>query len=206
MALVSVSSKCFNTMEIVFEALKAGDSSSSEVMLKSIKQDGLLLQREASALCTRLKQAEGEHQKQAEELTRQINDLYQVQIQHEKRKQELETKKSSLTNEKERYRQRRQEASRRKQEAENEKREAQQKYEEFEKYFWIPIVGGILAIRELVEKNENKARAASREMDRFESDIKRADRDIAWANSGISKVRYDSQTASKCYHCCTVCP
>lgn len=188
MALVSVSSKCFNAMEMVFEAVKSGNTSRSVVMLKSIKQDGLLLQREASALCGRLKQAEEEHQKQAEDLTRQINDLYQVQTQHEKRKQELETRISTLTNEKERCRQRRQEASGRKREAEREKREAEEKLEEFKKYFWIPVVGQILAIRELIENNESKARDASREMARFESDINKAESEIAWANSGICEV------------------
>ena len=188
MALVSVSSKCFNTMEMVFEAVKTGDTSRSEVMLKSMKQDGLLLQREASALCDRLKQAEGERQQQEEDLTRQINDLYQVQIKQEKEKRELETRISSLTNEKERYRQSRQEASRRKQEAEREKREAEDKRDELYKYFWIPIYGQILFIRELIENNSSKAIAASREMARFESDIKRAESEIAWANSGICVV------------------
>ena len=175
-------------MEMVFEAVKTGDSSRSEVMLQSIKQDGLLMQRGASALCDRLKQAEGERQQQAEDLTRQINDLYQVQIQHEKQKRELETRISSLTNEKERYRQSRQDASRRKQEAEKEKREAEDKCEEYEKNWWIPIIGQILLIRELIENNRSKAITASREMARFESDISRAESEIAWANSGICKV------------------
>ncbi|KAL9989189.1 hypothetical protein ACROYT_G003712 [Oculina patagonica] len=175
-------------MEMVFEAVKNGKTSSSEVMLKSIKQDGLLLQREASALCDRLKEAEEEHQKQAEDLTQQINDLYQVQIEHEKSKQELETKVSSLTNEKERCRQRRQDASRRKREAEREKREAEEKYEELEKYFWVPFYGQFLAIREIIENNGSKARDASREMACFESDIRKAESDIAWANSGICEA------------------
>lgn len=206
MALVTMSSRCFNTIQTFFEAVKTGDTSSSKVMLKSIKQDGLLLQREALALCDRLKQAEEEHQKQDEDLTRQINDLYQEQIQQEKRKQELETKKSSLTNEKERCSQRRQVASRRKQQAEQEKREAEERYDELEKYWWIPIVGQILAVRELIENNEKKAKEASRDVDRYESDIKRAESEISRANSGILEVSMISQIDSKCEQLNDVCP
>ena len=44
------------------EAVKSGDSFSSAVMLKSIKQDGLLLQKQASILCDELKKTEKKHQ------------------------------------------------------------------------------------------------------------------------------------------------
>ncbi|KAJ7323401.1 hypothetical protein OS493_031876 [Desmophyllum pertusum] len=126
MALVSVSSKCFKAVETALAAVKSGDICRSMVTLKSIKQDGLLLQREASVLLNRLRQAVGEHQQKEEGLTRQMNELYHDQMQHEKRKTELETKKSSLTNEKERSNQSKQEASRRYRQAEKEKRDAEE--------------------------------------------------------------------------------
>ena len=45
------------------EAVKSGDPFSSAVVLKSIKQDGLLLQKQASILCDELKKAEKKHQR-----------------------------------------------------------------------------------------------------------------------------------------------
>lgn len=190
MALVSVSAKCFNNIETALKAVKMGDIRRSEAMLKSVKEDGLFLQRAASVLCYRLREAEDKHKQQVEAITEQINELYQEQKQHEKRKQELETNISSLTYEKERYRQSKRDASRKYQEAQREKREAEEKYEELEKYFWVPFYGLYLGVRELVERNDNKARAAQREMASYERDMERADRDIAWANSGIYQVSF----------------
>ena len=201
MALVSVSSKCFNAVETALAAVKSGDICSSMDTLKSIKQDGLLLQREASVLLIRLEQAVWEHQQKEEGLTRQMNELYHDQMQHEKRKTELETKKSSLTNEKERSDRSKQEASRRYREAEKKKRDAQEKRDELEKYWWVPVYGTILAVRELVEENGKKANAAYREMERYERDIQSADDDIAWAISGISEVSHPFQTSSRTVRC-----
>ena len=188
MALVSVSEKCFNTIESVLKAVKTGDIRSSEVMLKSLGKDGLLVQQQASVYCDRLKEAEDEHKRQVEAITRQINELYQEQKQHEKRKKELEAKKSSLTNMKNHYIQSKREAKVKYQEAEREKREAEEKYEEFRTYWWVPIYGQYLAVREIIEENNGKARAASREMARHERDAEEAEREIERTNSGIRQV------------------
>ena len=175
--------------------METGDTSSSTVMLNLIKQDGPLLQRGALALRDWVKQAEEESQKEVEDLTREINDLYQEQISQEREKQKLETRKSSLSKEKELYSQTRQDASRRKQQAELEKREAAKSYEELEKswWSWIPIVG-----QSLTEHREREEEETSRAVAWYESDIKRAESEIARANSGILEVRMISQTESKC--------
>ena len=69
MALVSLSSKCFNVVEAAHEAVKTGDAGRSAVMLKSIKEDGSRLQQQASILCDQLNKAEKEHQEKIEVLT-----------------------------------------------------------------------------------------------------------------------------------------
>ena len=76
MALVSVSSKCFTAVEKALHAVKTGDSRLSVVLLKSIKEDGLLLQREASVLRDQLRKAEEDQQQKVEDLTRQRSELY----------------------------------------------------------------------------------------------------------------------------------
>ena len=157
-------------------------------MLKSLGKDGLLVQQQASLYCERLKEAEDEHKRQVEAITRQINELYQEQKQHEKRKKELEAKKSSLTNMKNHYIQSKREAKVKYQEAESEKREAEEKYEEFKTYWWVPIFGQYLAVREIIKENDGKARAASRDMARHERDAEEAEREIERTNSGIRQV------------------
>ncbi len=188
MALVSVSSKCFKAVETALESVKNGNICRSKIVLESIKQDGLLLQQEASALYNRLRQAENAYQQQVEDLTQQMNELYQEQTHYEKQKQELERIKSSLTNEKKRCSQSKQVALRRYQEAREEQREAQSKYDSFKYFWWVPVVGWILVVRELIQENKDKANAARREMVRYDNDIQRADSDIQWAKAGIFQV------------------
>ena len=195
MALVSLSSKCFNAGETALEAVKTGDAHGSAVILRTIKQDGLLLQQEASVLCDRLGEAEEYHKQKVEDLTRQMNELHEKERQLENEKEALETKKSSLADERERSSRSREEASRRYEAAQNEKRQAEFKYEELKRWFWVPIVGTALAVRELIENNEKKASDAHKEMKRFDRDIDRAASEIRWANSAISQVR-----ESQCLH------
>lgn len=195
MALVSRSSKCFKAVETALEAVKSGNIYSSGIILKSIKQDGLLLQQDVSALSIQLRQAEAEHQLQVESLTRQINELYQVQIKCKERQGELEERKFSLINAKNCYSHSKQVALRNYQEAREEQREAERKYDEFRFLFWVPIVGWILTVRELIQENGNRASDAYGEMLRYENDIERADSDIEWANDSIFEV--SNKTATK---------
>ena len=188
MALVSVSEKCFNTIESVLKAVKTGDIRSSEDMLKSLGKDGLLVQQQASVYCDRLREAEDEHKRQVEIITRQRDELYQEQKQYEKRKKELEANKSSLMSKRDHYIQRKHETLVKYQDAEREKREAEEKNEELKTYWWVPIYGQFLFLREIFEENNRRVRAASREMARHESKIEKAEREIARTNSGISQV------------------
>ena len=189
MALVSVSANCFSAVEKALFAMKTGDSRQSAVVLKSIKDDGLLLQREASVLCDQLSKAEEDHKQKVEDLTRQMNELYVEETQLAKRKQELENRKTSLTGEKERCHRSKEEASRRYRVAQKEKREAEEKYDELKRWFWVPIYGTFLAVRELIEENEKKASDAYGEMKRFEREMERVESEISWANSEVFKVR-----------------
>ena len=110
------------------EAVKSGDSFSSAVMLKSIKQDGLLLQKQASILCDELKRRKRSIREIDEGLTGQINKLHAEEVAPKNKKQALEAKKSALNEERERYCRNKQVASRRYENAKAEKREAEEEY------------------------------------------------------------------------------
>ena len=54
-------------------------------------------------------------------------------------------------------------------------------------YFWIPIVGWLLA---LLEDSSKKASEAYREMQGHERDVDQAESDLKWVKSQISEVSF----------------
>lgn len=186
MALNSLSSKCFNAVETALEAVKSGDAHRSVVALQSVQKDGLLLQNRAAILIDQLSKAEKDHQQKVEGITRQMNELYSEETQLAARKQALSNKKSSLADQRQRYYQNKEEASRKYEAAKREKRDAEREYDKMKVFFWVPIVGLILA---LIEEHSKKASDAHREMMRYERDVEQAENEIRWVDSQISQVR-----------------
>ena len=188
MSLTATSSRRFNALETAVEAVKTGNANSSAILIRSIRQDGLLLQKQASILCDELRQAEKKQQELDEDLTRQINKLHAEEVKLKNRRQALEAKKSALNKERERCCRNKQDASRRYEEAKAEKRKAEEKCEEWKNWWWVPGYGTFLAVRELVENNEAKARDERREMERYDGEMSRAESNIRSANTAISQV------------------
>ena len=188
MSLTATSSRCFNALETAVEAVKTGNVDSSAVVIRSIRQDGLLLQKQASILCDELRQAEKKQQELDEDLTRQINKLHAEEVKLKNRRQALEAKKSALNKERERCCRNKQDACRRYEEAKAEKRKAEEKCEEWKNWWWVPGYGQYLFLRELVENNEAKARDERREMERYDGEMSRAESNIRSANTAISQV------------------
>ena len=187
MALISLSSKCFNAVETALEAVKSGDAKRSAVVLRSVQKDGKMLKQKAAILIDKLSKAEEDHKRKVENLTRQINDLFAEETQLSKKKQTLKNKKSSMTDERVRYQRSKEEASSRYREAERAKRDAEREYEKMKPFFWIPIVGLLLAI---LEDSSKKASDAYREMQRHERDVDQAESNLKWVNSRISEVSF----------------
>ena len=148
----------------------------------------MLLQKQASILCDELKQAEKKQQELDEDLTRQINNLQAEEMKLKNKRQALEAKKSALNKERERCRRNKQDASRRYEEAKAEKRKAEEKCKELKNWWWVPGYGTFLAVRELVQNNEAKARDERREMERYDGEMSRAESNIRSANTAISQV------------------
>ena len=185
MALISMSSNCFNAVETALEAVKSGDAHLSVVALQSLQEDGLLLQKRAAILIDQLSKAEKDHQQKVEGITRQMNELYSEETQLATRKQALDNKKSSLADQKQRYYQNKEEASKKYEAAERLKRDAEGEYDKMKVFFRIPIVGPILA---LIEEHSKNASDAQREMMRYERDFEQAENEIRWVDSQISQV------------------
>ena len=86
MSLIATSSGCFNALEAALEAVKTCNADSTEVMIKSIRQDGVLLQKQASILCDEFKQDEKKQQELDEDLTKQINKLHAEEVELKNRR------------------------------------------------------------------------------------------------------------------------
>ena len=189
MALVSLSFKFFRDLETALEAVKNGDVRLSAFLLKSIKQGGSLLQQHTALLRDQLKESEKEYQQKVEILTRDMNELYKQEEDIKKKKEKLETKKHLLVNERELCSRKKEDARRRYQEAQKEMKEAESKMKEFHDYWWVPVYGTYLFLREVFDSNTTKYLTAYKEMQGYARDMERAETDIAWVNSAIWEVR-----------------
>ena len=187
MALISLSSKCFNAVETALEAVKSGDAKRSAVVLRSVQKDGQMLKQKAAIVIRQLSKAEEDHKGKVENLTRQMNNLFAEETQLSNTNETLHNTNSSLTDERQRYQRSREEASRRYREAERVKRDAEREYEKMKPFFWIPIVGWLLAI---LEDSSEKVSEAYREMQRHNRDVDQAESDLRWVNSRISEVSF----------------
>ena len=147
-----------------------------------------MLQKQASIICDELRQAEKKQQELNEDLTRQINKLHAEEVELKNRRQALEAKKSALNKERELCCRNKQDASRRYEKAKVEKRKAEEKCEELKNWWWVPVYGTFLAVRELVENSEAKVRDERREMERYDGEMSRAESNIRSANTAISQV------------------
>ena len=188
MSLIATSSRCFNALEAAVEAVKTGNADRSARIIKSIRQDGLLLQKHASILCFKFKNDEKKHQELDKDLTRQMNKLYAVEVELKNGRQALEAKKSALNDERDLCCRNKRDASLRYENAKAKKKEAEEKCEEAKNWWWVPVYGLFLFVREWVENNEEKARDAQREIERYDGEMKGADRNIRSANTAISQV------------------
>lgn len=189
MALVSLSFKFFRALETAIEAVKNGDARLTVLELKCIKEGGLLLLQQTALLRDQLKEAKKEQQQKVEVLTRDMNELYKQEEDLKKKITDLDQQKRLMVKERGRSSRKKQDAWRRYKQAQTEMKDAESKYKEFQNYWWVPIYGTYLGLRELFESNTTKVREAHKEMQGYERDMERAEADIAWANSAVWEVQ-----------------
>ena len=185
----TASKNCFTASNAAIEAVQKNDATGAAIILRSVRKDGELLQTEARKLHEQLRRVEQNKVTRVENLTRDINELHKEEQQVKQEKINLKTKLSSLNADREHHQQSRNEAQRRYGDAKDKQRSAERKLEKFERYWWVPIYGGVLAVRELIENNEQQANNAERDRNRHERDVENADREIRSTNDNINQVR-----------------
>ena len=189
MALVSLSFTLFRALEIALEAVKKGDAHLSVFLLKSINQGGSLLLQLTTLLRDKLNETEKEHQQKVEILTRDMNEFYNQEEDLKRKKGELETTKHLMNKERELCSRKKKDAWRRYQEARKEMKEAESKMKEFHDYWWVPVYGTYLVLREVFDSNTTKYVHAYKEMQGYVGDMERAESNIALANTSVWEVQ-----------------
>ncbi len=191
MALVRASTlNCFTAFNAALEAVERNDANAVATILQSVQSDAKILQREARILHKRLLNVEQENEAQVENLTKEINNLFQKEHELKQEENNLGVKISGLKANREQHQQSRNAAQRRYEVARAEQREAEEKREEFESLWWVPVYGLILGVRELIEDNKNRARQAERDKNHHGREVDNADREISSTNTKINQVSF----------------
>ena len=189
MALVRASRNCFTAFNAALEAVERNDANGVAIILQSVQLDAKILQREARILHKLLLNVEKENEAKVANLTKEINNLYQKEQQLKKEENNLGVKISGLKANREQHEESRNAAQRRYETARAEQREAEKKHEEFKSYWWVPVYGLNLGVRELIEGNRNRAHQAERDKNRHSREVENADREISSTNANINQVR-----------------
>ena len=188
MALARVSKNCFTAFNAALEAVERDDANGAAIVLQSVQSEARILQREANTIHTLLINVEKENETKVENLTMEINQLYQNEQRLKEKENNLRVKISGLKAKREQHEKDRNVAERRQEAARAEQRDAEEKYEEFKSFWWVPIVGQVLLLRELIENNKEQARKAEREKNRHAREVENADSEISSTNAEINQV------------------
>ncbi|EDO40931.1 predicted protein [Nematostella vectensis] len=188
MSLVRLSSNCFDAVQAALRSLRVGDAQSASQTLRSIRQDAFMLKLKSTRLRNFLEFEERRCQTRVEGLVRQVNSLHSEETMLNNRKKDLAIKKAAQKTAKQEHAKNKQSARRRADEARAKQREAEQKLDEVKSMWCVPVVGQVLVVRELLEDNSTRAKAAYSDVTRHEIDAKRADSEIRRAESKIREV------------------
>ena len=188
MALVCTSRNCFTAFNAALEAIKRNDTNEGLVILQSVHSEAKILQTEARILYNLLLNVGRENEAQVENLTKEINNLYEKEQQLKQKENNLRIKITGLEATREEHAKIRNAAQRRYEAARAEQQEAERRFEEFKILWWVPIVGQVLLIRELIENNRGRAQQAERNIRHHSREMENADREINSTNADINQV------------------
>ena len=188
MTLVCASTKCFTAFNAALEAVERNDANRAAILLQSVRSDAKIVQRAAHTMHKLLISVEQENETKVENLTREINQLYEKEQQLKKEENNLEVKMSGLKATREQHEENRNVAERRQEAARAEQREAEEKHNELRSYWWVPIYGQVLLLRDLIEGNKERARQAERDKDHYAREVANATRQMNSTDIKINQV------------------
>lgn len=190
LAPLTTFSNCFDQVDDACLAIQRGDANKASTIVRSLQNDAKILRRESQRCYDVLQCYSQDKQQEIENITGEINDLYQQERDLEKQKRELESQRQALQSRKDSEAQSLNEAQSRYDTAERERDKAQEEVDRLKTFWWVPIFGQILLIRELVEDFSGQAQNARRDMNHYQTRINEAEQEIANTGHKIREVRH----------------
>ena len=191
MALVRATTNCYTAVNAALDALERNDANAAVTYLPSAQSLAKILQTEARIHHKLLLNLEQENEARVENLTKEINNLFQKEQKLKQEENNLGVKISGLKANRQQRQQCRNDTRRRYEEAGAKQREAEEKREEYERTGWDSFCKCIfMGVRELIEDNKNRARQAERHKNHHGRELENADREISSIDAKINQVSF----------------
>ena len=190
-------SECLHTVEEVKDLVQKGKVKSSAIKLSQITQQSRRIRSIIEIYVSRLEALEDYAVHQQEKIMRKMNDL---EDEKKKRHQEIQSKEQEIARNRadigdcERLKSH---AESNMMEAERKKCEAEERREELENWWWVPVYGLILGIRELIEDNSAIIDKESNKIERYSNEASNFQTNIESAESTIESLRNDVSRLSQ---------
>lgn len=182
-------SNCFDKVQDACTAIERGEDSKAGAILCSLRADAKSLQSECKKYNRTLQRYGDQKEAEIEEITSKINDLYIHQRNLEREKERLWLEETEYENQRQKEQASLQQAQDRYNQAVCDRIRAQDKYDTFKIFWWVPIVGQILLIRELIEDYSGQARRAANDMSYYRWRIKNAYEEINTLHQKVFQVK-----------------
>lgn len=180
--------RCFEMVEETTQLVQQGRVKEASKKLTRVGQHSKRITTVTEIYIRRLEALEKYGVCQQEKLMRKMATLEEEKNQKNKviqqKQLEVEAKRVDVRH----YEELKQKAEERRREAEHKKREAEDRLNEVKKWWWIPIYGQVLCVRELIENNSSTISNEERKVNECESEQNSLQGKIQSAESEISSL------------------
>uniref|UniRef100_A0A1X7UV35 Uncharacterized protein n=1 Tax=Amphimedon queenslandica TaxID=400682 RepID=A0A1X7UV35_AMPQE len=190
-------SECLHTVEEVKELVQRGKVKSSAIKLSQITQQSRRIRSIIEVYVNRLEALEDYAMHQQEKIMWKMNVLEEEKKKRHKaiqsKEQEIDRNRADIKE----CEQLKSHAESNMMEAERRKREAEERREELENWWWVPVYGLILGVREMIQDNSAIINRESDKMERYSKEASNFQSNINSAESTIESLRNDVSQLSQ---------
>ena len=182
-------SQCLETADEVSKLVSLGKVKEASRKLIEVKQQSKRLSTVTEIYIRRLEALEIYARYQQEKLMKKMEQLQIEEAQKRQDIQKLEKEMASRRSEVEHYEYLKSKAEENRRVAEEKKRYAEKRRDEVKKWWWVPVYGQILCIREVIEDNASVIRNEERKVNEYEGEKSSLENKIQNTEAQISSKR-----------------
>lgn len=197
-ALISCSHNAKNAGKLILH----GNLVAALESLSQTGEGGRLLEAKLDSILERLGSLEQYNRKKESEYYKQLKDLEYENDRLRGRKSTLErsiaSKEVSISDIQRELSNARDEMN----SARHRRNQAQREYDKFRTFWWVPIWGQILVVKELIEDNESIANNAQQRMDRYDREISSLNSDLVIFRNDLASLNRSIQSVLSSLNSC----